>query len=1008
MIAAVAAQADLIGPGGGAIDPDADFVDIGFFGTYGAGTPLAIDDGFGQLEMALEVASPVTFAEPGGAGDVMWFFPEIEFGGEGEWPEITDETTVRLTTTLNLQDSDSFNIWTMDIFSDSVDYYDGSSTFEENRAAWLDSGIEVTFNGTPVNNLNAVLSNDDTSLLLAFDGVSGTGDFAVTSFYQSIANLPVINPEGTGTPPGGMSFNYVEVNASSGDTTPGLWSIDAAGLWTSQSSWGPGGPPHSSAPAQFGDVVTQDRTVVINEDVVSAGLIFDSASRYVLGGPGKLTIHSDSESSTIEVLQGQHELQAKVSLNNDTDLTTAGAADLIDFNNTVAFNGNTATISGPGTVNFNNKSVVALSSMVGDYNENGTVDAADYTTWRDAQTAGSSTLPNRDPGLGGAVGEDDFLAWREHFGETGGGGAAASGTLINEGTVGGSGRIAASLLNEIGGTVGPGRSAGTLIVDGDFSQDDLSTLLIELGGTAAGTFDVLDVAGDATLDGELEISLISAFTPSGSNTFDVLTATSISDNGLTLAGDSSGFGFAIIGGGNGQILQLQFSAGAGSGAAAVPEPSSLMLGAIGLGAALVFRRRRVSTIVRSLRYHEKAVGMLVCAWLLISASAGRSAVAQPTLIDFSTNLLPGVEAEGVMPAQEAIAVAGLSGDGTLNVINFPPAGGVDFNMYIPVRAGDEDFYPDHTAGPGAAGDNPLINYFGGDSGLLFEDPTFPTFGVLDELLVSSLWVGRTTFGGTSGEIVGVYENVEQWRVPVSTGTLLPLDEEDPLELQYVEIYTPHGTGDHVNELRFEGFFPAVDDITIGLTGLPATPVGSLDWIAGSYGLANDEGAWTPSSLPDNSTDLSFTNPDSESLIVTDGGLTAKSMLFDGGGHALFLGAGAVTLDANTNDPTIDVLSGDVEFQARVTLVDSLTLDVATGSSMVFNNILDLGGNDLTITSGSDVVFNNLVILGGGSIIGPFGLGAGGVLVSVPEPTTLTLLAIACFVTVVGARRSKQY
>jgi PEP-CTERM motif len=72
----------------------------------------------------------------------------------------------------------------------------------------------------------------------------------------------------------------------------------------------------------------------------------------------------------------------------------------------------------------------APGGLVGDYNEDGVVDAADYTTWRDAQTAGLSSLPNRDPGNSGLISEADFMSWRDHYGESspgaGSGSAAAA------------------------------------------------------------------------------------------------------------------------------------------------------------------------------------------------------------------------------------------------------------------------------------------------------------------------------------------------------------------------------------------------------------------------------------------------------------------------------------------------------------------------------------------------------------------------------------------------------
>jgi hypothetical protein len=62
--------------------------------------------------------------------------------------------------------------------------------------------------------------------------------------------------------------------------------------------------------------------------------------------------------------------------------------------------------------------------LPGDFNQNGTIDAADYTVWRDAVTAGSTTLPN-DP-TPGTVDESDFEYWRAHFGETLGSGASSA------------------------------------------------------------------------------------------------------------------------------------------------------------------------------------------------------------------------------------------------------------------------------------------------------------------------------------------------------------------------------------------------------------------------------------------------------------------------------------------------------------------------------------------------------------------------------------------------------
>jgi probable HAF family extracellular repeat protein len=64
---------------------------------------------------------------------------------------------------------------------------------------------------------------------------------------------------------------------------------------------------------------------------------------------------------------------------------------------------------------------VAAAGLLGDYNGNGTIDAADYTVWRDALTAGATSLLNDS--TPGTVEESDFLYWRTHFGESLGSGA---------------------------------------------------------------------------------------------------------------------------------------------------------------------------------------------------------------------------------------------------------------------------------------------------------------------------------------------------------------------------------------------------------------------------------------------------------------------------------------------------------------------------------------------------------------------------------------------------------
>lgn len=67
--------------------------------------------------------------------------------------------------------------------------------------------------------------------------------------------------------------------------------------------------------------------------------------------------------------------------------------------------------------------------VAGDYNENGTVDAADYAVWR-RLTGTGLPLPNNP--LGGTIGPDQYNLWRANFGKSSSGAAAGAFTQVPE------------------------------------------------------------------------------------------------------------------------------------------------------------------------------------------------------------------------------------------------------------------------------------------------------------------------------------------------------------------------------------------------------------------------------------------------------------------------------------------------------------------------------------------------------------------------------------------------
>jgi hypothetical protein len=69
--------------------------------------------------------------------------------------------------------------------------------------------------------------------------------------------------------------------------------------------------------------------------------------------------------------------------------------------------------------------------LAGDYNGSGTVDAADYTLWRNSLGAVGGALP-ADGNGNGSIDAGDYLVWRNNFGQSIGTGAGAGSATIPE------------------------------------------------------------------------------------------------------------------------------------------------------------------------------------------------------------------------------------------------------------------------------------------------------------------------------------------------------------------------------------------------------------------------------------------------------------------------------------------------------------------------------------------------------------------------------------------------
>jgi len=134
------------------------------------------------------------------------------------------------------------------------------------------------------------------------------------------------------------------------------------------------------------------------------------------------------------------------------------------------------------------------------------------------------------------------------------------------------------------GTIMPGESPGILNIMGDYVQSASGLLVIEIGGTAQGTFDALNISGTATLGGTLRIKLVDGYTPGDIDSFDFLMANLFvgNFNSIELPSFGANKTFAIHLGPNGFQAAVT----------AVPLPAAGWLFAAAIG-GLAFRKKNV-------------------------------------------------------------------------------------------------------------------------------------------------------------------------------------------------------------------------------------------------------------------------------------------------------------------------------------------------------------------------------------------------------------------------------
>lgn len=165
-----------------------------------------------------------------------------------------------------------------------------------------------------------------------------------------------------------------------------------------------------------------------------------------------------------------------------------------------------------------------------------------------------------------------------------------------------------------------------------------------------------------------------------------------------------------------------------------------------------------------------------------------------------------------------------------------------------------------------------------------------------------------------------------------------------------------------------------DNVRLDATTVGGDPIiTDFSWTKNDLGIWTDSVSWNPQTVPNEPSHTAkfgsaATGP---TAAVVHSAVTVNRIIFNNANQYIIGGGGSVNLTATTSlsptGPTLNVVSGNHQFQAMVNLVNNTTADIASGSTLSFNNELNLTGQTLTKTGEGTLAINNKLTTAGGSV-----------------------------------------
>jgi autotransporter-associated beta strand protein len=427
----------------------------------------------------------------------------------------------------------------------------GTQTLTVNGAG-IDNQDSLPLAGGTLAGSGPVMNN---GLISGYGTIGGTGGFTnnaqltVSGGNISLANVGANANAGNVSVPAGLQLRLT------GNTLANTGTIDLAGgivAGTATLSNNAGGAVSGSGTisAPFANAGGTLRVVGGTMNVTSAfansGEIFLGGGLATLGGAGAIT--------NTGLIRGEGKISKAINNN-------AGGQLRADPGKSLTFTGSGNTNSGQ----------INLYGGLLEFTQNLTNNAGGFISGNGTLIVGNGLSNNGTMNFSGSanVAGDAINAVGAKIISSGGGPTTFFDDVANQGeirtsagsftvffgSVSGTGSYAGPGTVNFEGDLKPGNSPADVQFAGDVVLGTDATLQIEIGGITPGTqYDRLTIAGSASLDGALDVSLINGFTPNGGQQFTILTAGNIVNNGLVLGG-SGASSFSLLVNSTSVILQ---------------------------------------------------------------------------------------------------------------------------------------------------------------------------------------------------------------------------------------------------------------------------------------------------------------------------------------------------------------------------------------------------------------------------------------------------------------------